>query len=168
MALIYYLDLVRYINTFDLEGAQRLREITAPGTPAANSLHLYAADKSGVSNLYWTNDAGTTYDLQLAAAHAILSATHTDSLAGTVVLGDVIYGNSTPAWTRLGGQITTTRKFLRQTGTGTVSAVPAWDTILAADVPASALTKTDDTNVTLTLGGTPTTALLAAAYMVSQ
>src|SRR3990167_9340840 len=165
MALIYYLDLIRYINTFDLEGTQRLREITAPGTPPANSLYFYAADKFGVSNLYWISDAGITCDLQLAAAHTILSATHTDSLAGTVVLGDVIYGNSTPAWTRLAGQITTTRKFLRQTGTGTVSAVPVWDTILAADVPGSALTRTDDTNVTLTLGGTPTTALLVAASL---
>ncbi|KKK94727.1 hypothetical protein LCGC14_2679950, partial [marine sediment metagenome] len=34
--------------------------------------------------------------------HEILSATHTDALAGTVVRGDVIIGNTTPAWARLG------------------------------------------------------------------
>ncbi len=54
---------------------------------------------------------------------------------------------------------------MRQTGTGTVSAAPAWDTVVAADIPGSALTKTDDTNVTLTLGGSPTTALLNAASL---
>ena len=60
---------------------------------------------------------------------------HTDTLAGTVVLGDVIHGNGTPKWARLAGNITTTRKFLRQTGTGAISAVPVWDTLVAADIP---------------------------------
>lgn len=36
------------------------------------------------------------------AAHALLDgSTHSDTAAGTVVRGDVIVGNSTPAWTRL-------------------------------------------------------------------
>lgn len=34
-------------------------------------------------------------------AHALLSATHSDTLAGTVVRGDLIVGNSSPAWARL-------------------------------------------------------------------
>lgn len=33
--------------------------------------------------------------------HAILSATHTDTLVDTVVEGDLIFGNTTPAWARL-------------------------------------------------------------------
>lgn len=37
----------------------------------------------------------------LGANHNILSATHTDSLTGTVVRGDLIVGNSTPKWARL-------------------------------------------------------------------
>lgn len=73
-----------------------------------------------------------------AAAHVILGASHSDALAGTVILGDLIHGNATPAWARLAGQITTTRKFLRQVGTGAVSAVPAWDTLQAGDIPAHA------------------------------
>lgn len=43
--------------------------------------------------------------------------------------------------------------------------VPTFRALVAADVPGSALTKTDDTNVTLTLGGSPTTALLNAASL---
>ena len=78
-------------------------------------------------------------------------------------LGDLIYASAGTTLSKLAGNATTTRKFLRQTGTGSVSPAPAWDTITAADVPGSALTKTDDTNVTLTLGGSPTTALLSAA-----
>ncbi len=78
-------------------------------------------------------------------------------------LGDLVYASAGTTLSKLAGNTTTTRKFLRQTGDGTNSAAPAWDTITAADVPGSALTKTDDTNVTLTLGGTPATALLRAA-----
>lgn len=50
-------------------------------------------------------------------------------------------------------------------GNGT-SAVTASSTIPASDISSgAALTKTDDTNVTLTLGGSPTTALLAATSL---
>ena len=50
-------------------------------------------------------------------------------------LGDTIYGGASGAATRLAGNTTTTRQFLRQTGTGTVSAAPAWDTLVATDYP---------------------------------
>jgi acetylglutamate kinase len=80
-------------------------------------------------------------------------------------LGDTIYGGVSGAVTRLAGNITTTKQYLSQTGTSTVSAAPAWSAIAGADVTGAALTKTDDTNVTLTLGGTPTTALLRAASL---
>lgn len=50
-------------------------------------------------------------------------------------LGDIIYEDATPTAVRLAGNTTSTKKFLRQTGTGSISAVPAWDTIVAGDVP---------------------------------
>ena len=99
-------------------------------------------------------------------AHNILSVTHSDTLADTVVLGDVPHGNATPKWARLAGNITTTKKYLSQIGTGAVSAVPAWAQVAVGDISGgAALTKTDDTNVTLALGGAPTTALLAATSL---
>jgi hypothetical protein len=83
----------------------------------------------------------------------------------TYALGDILYASATDTLSKLAGNITTTRKFLRQTGNGSVSAAPAWDTLTAADISGAALTKTDDTNVTLTLGGSPTTSLLNAASL---
>lgn len=60
------------------------------------------------------------------------------------------------------------------TGSGTVTAVTAssplassWGTTPDISISGSALTKADDTNVTLTLGGTPTTALLAATSITA-
>lgn len=95
--------------------------------------------------------------------NATVTAVQGGTGLATYALGDTIYSSATNTLAKLAGNTTTTRKFLRQTGNGTISAAPVWDTIVAADVPGSALTKTDDTNVTLTLGGSPTTALLNAA-----
>lgn len=46
-----------------------------------------------------------------------------------------------------------------------IAGTPSFRAMVAADVPGSALTRTNDTNVTLTLGGSPTTALLNAASL---
>ena len=67
--------------------------------------------------------------------HNLLSATHPDTVAASAVLGDTLYGNATPAWTKLAGNTTTTKKFLIQTGTGAISAIPAWDVVTAGDLP---------------------------------
>ncbi|MDE2019816.1 MAG: hypothetical protein KGJ13_05740 [Patescibacteria group bacterium] len=50
------------------------------------------------------------------------------------VLGDIIYENSTPAPARLAGQTTTTKEYLSQTGTGTISAAPAWAQVNYSDL----------------------------------
>jgi hypothetical protein len=50
-------------------------------------------------------------------------------------LGDIIYENATPAPARLAGNITSTKNFLVQTGTGSVSTAPVWGTIASGDVP---------------------------------
>ena len=44
-------------------------------------------------------------------------------------LGDLVYGSGADTATKLAGQITTTKKYLQQTGDGAVSAAPAWNTI---------------------------------------
>jgi len=45
----------------------RFYEMTAPATPAGNSVFVYAKDKSGTSNLYFKNDAGAEFDLSGSA-----------------------------------------------------------------------------------------------------
>lgn len=49
-------------------------------------------------------------------------------------LGDTLYSSATNTLSKLAGNTTTTRQFLRQVGTGTVSAAPAWDTVTKTDV----------------------------------
>jgi hypothetical protein len=60
----------------------------------------------------------------------------------TYTLGDILYSSATNTLAKLAGQTTTTRNFLRQTGNGTISAAPAWDTVTKSDVGLSAVENT--------------------------
>lgn len=57
-----------------------------------------------------------------------------DALSPLTTLGDTTYHDGTHN-VRLAGNTTSIRKFYRQTGTGSVSAAPAWDTLAAGDIP---------------------------------
>ncbi len=57
-----------------------------------------------------------------------------NALSPMTTLGDVTYGGASGAGTRLGGNTTTTKQFLSQTGTGTASAPPAWAQPAFADL----------------------------------
>lgn len=65
-------------------------------------------------------------------------------------LGDLLY-RAASLWQRLAGNTTTTRKFLRQVGTGSASAAPAWDTLQASDLPNTAVTPGSYTATNLTV-----------------
>jgi len=52
-------------------------------------------------------------------------------------LGDIIYGGASGAQTRLPGDTSNTRKFLRGQASGGVAQAPAWDTLTTADLPSN-------------------------------
>jgi hypothetical protein len=60
-----------------------------------------------------------------------------NSFPASVALGDLIYGSAASTLSKLAGNTVAARKFLRQTGTGAVSAAPAWDAIVENDIGAS-------------------------------
>jgi hypothetical protein len=72
--------------------------------------------------LTWENATSLWKNKTLSSAtHYLLSATHPDTLADSVVAGDLLIGNATPKWARLAkgvnGQVLTL-----------VSGLPAWQT----------------------------------------
>ena len=73
------------------------------------------------------------------AASIITSGTFAETRGGTnqstYALGDVLYASAANTLSKLAGNTTGTKKFLRQTGTGSVSAAPAWDTLVSGDLP---------------------------------
>ena len=181
--------------------ALRLAEVTAPSAAqiGENTLALYAKDRTGVSSLYFKDDAGVEHDLgALTSAAALtrvndtnvtatltgtpatallqavtvtlgwagtLAETRGGTAQGTYTLGDILYSSASNTLSKLAGNITTTMKILTQTGSGAVSAAPAWTALSA--LAGEALSKANDTNVTLTLTGSPTTALLAATTITA-
>lgn len=54
---------------------------------------------------------------------------------------DMIYAGSDEVPIRLAPNTTTTKKFLRMTGTGSAGTAPVWDTIAAGDIPSLAASK---------------------------
>lgn len=58
------------------------------------------------------------------------------------LLGDTYYALNATTFQRLAGNITTTRNFKCQTGTGSVSAAPAWCTLVSGDIPNNAANTT--------------------------
>lgn len=52
----------------------------------------------------------------------------------TYALGDTLYASATNVLAKLAGNTTTTKKFLTQTGTGSASAAPIWNTLSASDI----------------------------------
>lgn len=88
--------------------------LTLPTTAGTNN---YVLKTDGSGNLSWTN-----YITSLAGGNS------------TTLLGSVPYQSNSNTTTLLSPNTTTTKKFLRQTGTGTNGAAPAWDTVVAADI----------------------------------
>lgn len=62
----------------------------------------------------------------------------TVKIPNAAVLGDLWYGSAASTITALAGNTTSTKQFLAQTGTGAVSAAPAWAAIAVADLPIAA------------------------------
>jgi hypothetical protein len=61
-----------------------------------------------------------------------------NALSPMTTLGDVIYGGTAGAGTRLAGNTTATKQYFTQTGTGSVSAAPAWAQGAFADLSGTA------------------------------
>ncbi|CAB4172147.1 hypothetical protein UFOVP924_50 [uncultured Caudovirales phage] len=105
-------------------GAPTFRAVVANDIPTLNQNTTGTA--SNVTGTVEIANGGTGQTTQATAFNALSPMT---------TLGDTIYGATSGAGTRLAGNTTATKNFLVQTGTGTVSAAPAWGTIAAGDVP---------------------------------
>jgi hypothetical protein len=89
------------------------------------------------------------------------------SYPGSSLRGDMIYASANNVYAPLTGNTTTTKQYLSGTGDGMNPGAPTWSTIDGADIVGHALTETNDTNVTLTLGGSASTSLLRAASITA-
>jgi hypothetical protein len=108
--------------------------ISNPAGVAGDPAFALANDLSALEGLSGTGIARRT-GTDTWSAGTTVSPTEGGTGVITYTLGDVLYSSAANTLAALAGNTTTTRKFLRQTGNGSASAAPAWDTLLAADVP---------------------------------
>jgi len=165
-------------------GTATLQATAVAGTPtlslpATTGTLVGTGDSGTVSNTMLANSSfyiGTTsISLGRASASISLTGVSIDGSAGkatnliggnaTTLLGSMPYQSNTDTTTLLSPNTTSTKKFLRMTGTGTNGAAPAWDTIVAGDIP----TLNQDTTGTASkatnlVGGNATTLLGSIPY----
>jgi hypothetical protein len=104
---------------------------------------------SGAGVPHWS-----TVNLSNASAvSGSLGATFGGTGQTTYTLGDIIYSNATNTLAKLAGQTTTTQKFLSQTGNGTISGAPVWDTIPAGSITGLGTMSTQNANNVSITGG---------------
>jgi hypothetical protein len=105
------------------------------GTNTWAKLGIGSAYKSLVVNGAGTNLEWNAVALnQAGAVSGALGATNGGTGQSTYTVGDILYSGTTNTLSKLAGNTTTTKKFLTQTGTGSASDAPAWETISGSDV----------------------------------
>ena len=111
-------------------------DITASSNSSLTTLSSLSLPGSQVSGNISGNSANVTGTVAIAngGTGQTTKAAGYDALNPNTTLGDIAYRGASNN-VSLAGNTTTTKKFLAQTGTGTVSAAPAWATIVAGDVP---------------------------------
>lgn len=138
--------------------------------------------KTGSSSTAWTLFA--TGNPNVSAATGTLSIGHGgtgqttqtaafDALSPLTTLGDTIYDDGTHN-VRLAGNTTTTKQYLSQTGTGSVSAAPAWAQVNFSDLAGTAAVNQGGTGQTsytdgqLLIGNTTGNTLVKATLTAGQ
>ena len=103
--------------------------LTQTGTGAVSAIPTWALLASGDIPSNAANTSGTA-----------AKATNLVGGNGTTLLGSTPYQSGTDATTQLPPNVTTTKKFYRETGDGTNGTAPAWDTITSGDLTTALIT----------------------------
>jgi hypothetical protein len=108
-----------------------IKRMTVTGGAMVDSLTVNTIPAlTGAATLVLTSNAGVISSRTTAQMAADIGT----FLNPMTALGDMMYGATGGATTRLPGNTTTTKKLLSQTGDGAVSAMPVWVTLTSADV----------------------------------
>src|SRR5579883_3222000 len=164
---------VNVSNNITLTGANKKIILTGNSTGASS----FSAGNQGTSNISYVLPVISPADGQ------VLSSDNAGNMSWIMpfvnpmtTIGDIIYGGRSGDAMRLGGNTTTTKKFLTQTGTGLLSQTPSWDTIAQNDVAGLSASSSPtfrritltDTSDQVTLGTTKTITLTAPTPIASR
>jgi len=123
------------------------------GTNTWGKLAKGAAYKSLIMDASATNVEWNAVALnQSGAVSGALGATNGGTAQSSYATGDILYASAANTLAKLAGNITTTKKYLIQTGTGAASAAPTWGTVDGADVTGNISGSAGSVANALTLG----------------
>lgn len=151
-------NFLRMTGTGTVGAAPAWDTITKTDVGLANVENTALSTWAGSTNVTTLGTVGTgtwnatTIGISKGGTGATTAVAAFDALSPATTLGDLIYHDGTDN-VRLAGSTANGRRFLRQTGNGTVSAAPSWDSLLDADLP-SALTGKTYNALTLTAAAT--------------
>ena len=97
-----------------------------------------AATNANTASTVVGRDASGNFSAGTITASLTGTASKATNLVGgnsTTLYGAMPYQSGIDATTWVSPNTTTTKKFLRMTGSGTNGAIPAWDTLVSADIP---------------------------------
>lgn len=124
------------------------------GTNTWGKLAAGAGYKSLVMNAGGTNVEWNAVALnQSGAVSGALGATNGGTGQSSYAVGDILYSGLANTLSKLSGNTTTTKKVLTQTGTGSDSAAPVWDTISSGDITGLGTMATQNANNVAISGG---------------
>ena len=128
---------------------------TLPST--ANSVSLLVFETTDAGTIWYGSAVQQLPSLPLSVVNGgtgqASAAAAYNALSPMTLTGDIEYESASSTAARLAGNITTTKKFLTQTCSGSASAAPAWGTVAAGDIAAVSV---------LTFVGSGTTVVNAA------
>lgn len=133
---------------------------TLPDSSSKADFHNLIDQASGsISNVVNADidSAAAIADTKLATISTSQKVNLSAVVATSQATGDTVYASSSTVLSRLAGNTTTTKKFLTQTGNGSISAAPAWDTIVAGDLTPVILTPKEYTDAEDTTTSNETT-----------
>jgi hypothetical protein len=119
--------------TFSVAQSGKAIIISNSGGSSSGGGSVTSIDVSGGSTGLTTSGGPITTSGTITIAGAV-NATHGGTSQTTYATGDTLYASASNTLSKLSGNTTTTRNFLRQTGTGSASAAPAWDTLTSGDI----------------------------------
>jgi hypothetical protein len=138
------------------------------GTDTWGKLPKGAAYKALIMDASATNVEWNAIPLnQSAAVSGALGATNGGTGQSAYAVGDLLYSGATNTLAKLAGNITTTKKVLTQTGTGSASAAPVWDTVSSGDVVGLGTMATQNANNVAISGGTVTGVAISGASTIN-
>jgi hypothetical protein len=148
------LDASGRIDSSMVAGGSGLGDVVGPSSSVDGEIVLFDATTGKLIK----RATGTGYAKATSGVYSTQSVANSyielyQSVASA--LGDIVYGGASGTPTRLAGNTTTTRNFLRQTGDGVNSAAPAWDTLVSGDIPNNAANTSGNAATATALAANP-------------